>query len=57
MSKWDENDEWKKLHNEKLHSLYRLPNIESVIKSRRLRWGGHAARMQESRSDLKILTG
>ena len=39
-SKRDENGEWKKLHNEELHGLYRSPNIVRVIKSRRLRWQG-----------------
>ena len=33
------------------------PNIVRVIKSRRLRWAGHVARMEEGRSDFKILTG
>ena len=37
--------------------MYRLPNIVRVIKSRRLRWAGHVARMEESRSAFKILTG
>ena len=46
--------EWRRLHNEELHSLYRSPNI---IKSRRLRWAGHVARMEEGRSAFKILTG
>ena len=55
--KWDENGEWIGLHNEELHSLYRSPNIVRVIKSRRLRWTGHAARMGEGRSAFKILTG
>ena len=49
--------EWRRLHNEKFHSLYRSPNIVRVIKSRRLRWAGHVARMEESRSAFKILTG
>ena len=40
-----------------LHSLYRSPNIVREIKSRRLRWAGHLARMEEGRSALKILTG
>ena len=35
----------------------RLPNIISVIKSRRLRWAGHVGRMEEGRSAFKILTG
>ena len=45
------------LHNEELHSLYRSPNIVRVIKSRRLRWAGHVARMEEGRSAFKIVTG
>jgi hypothetical protein len=49
--------EWIWLHNGELHSLYRSPNIVRVIKSRRLRWEGHVARMEKVRRDLKILTG
>ena len=51
--KRDENVEWRRLHNEELHSLYRSPNIVRVIKSRRLRWAGHVARMEEGRSAFK----
>ena len=40
-----------------MSSLYRSPNIVRVIKSRRLRWAGHVARMEEGRSAFKILTG
>ena len=40
-----------------LHSLYRSLNIVREIKSRRLRWAGHVARMEEGRSAFKILTG
>jgi hypothetical protein len=36
---------WKKLHNEELHNLYSSPNIIRMIKSRRMRWTGHVARM------------
>jgi hypothetical protein len=36
---------WRKLHNEELHTLYSSPNIVRVIKSRRMRWAGHVARM------------
>ena len=50
------NGEWRRLHNEELHSLYRSPDIVRVIKSRRLRWAGHVARIQEDRSAFKILT-
>ena len=45
------------VENEELHSLYRSPNIVRVIKSRRLRWAGHVARMEEGRSAINILTG
>jgi hypothetical protein len=47
--------EWRRLHNEKLHSLYRSPSIITVIKSRRLRWAGHVAKMEEGRSAFKML--
>ena len=52
----DENGEWRRLHTEELHSLYRPPYI-IVIKFKRLRWAGHVARMKEGRSAFKILTG
>ena len=42
-----ENWEWRGPHNEELRSLYRLPNIVRVIKSRRLRLAGHVARLEE----------
>jgi len=37
--------EWRRLHNEELNDLYYSPNIVGVIKSRRIRWAGHVARM------------
>jgi hypothetical protein len=42
--------EWRKLHNEELHTLYSSPNIIRQIKSRRMRWAGHVARMGEERN-------
>jgi len=46
-SKRDEvTGEWRKLHYEELNDLYYLPNIVRVIKSRRMRWAGHVARME-----------
>ena len=41
--------EWRKLHNEELNDLYCSPSIVRVIKSRRMRWAGHVARMEEGR--------
>jgi hypothetical protein len=49
--------EWRKLHNEKLNGLYSLPNIVRMIKSRRLRWAGHVARMGEGRGVHRVLVG
>jgi hypothetical protein len=43
--KRDEIREWRKLHKEELNNLYSSPNIARVIKSRRMRWAGHVARM------------
>ena len=51
--KRDVDGEWKRLHNDEFHSLYRLPNIVRGIKSRRLRWTGH---VEEGSGALKILT-
>ena len=45
--KRDENGEWRKLHNEELHSLYLSSNIAKVTKSRTLRWAGHVAIMEK----------
>jgi hypothetical protein len=46
---------WTKLHNDEIHSLYSSPNIVTVIKSRRMRWAGHVARMGEERGICRIL--
>jgi len=47
--------EWRKLHNEQLNDLYSSPNIVRVIKSRRMGWAGHIARMGERRGVYRIL--
>ena len=49
--------EWRKLHNEELNDLYSLPNIVLVVKSRRMRWTGHVARMGEDRGVHRVLVG
>jgi hypothetical protein len=48
---------WRKLHNEELHKLYSSPNIIRMIKSRRMRWAGHVARMGATRNAYRILVG
>jgi hypothetical protein len=53
--KREANGSWRKLHNDELHYLYSSPNIVRVIKSRRLRWAGHVARMVEGRGVYRIL--
>jgi hypothetical protein len=49
--------EWRRLHNEELNDLYSSPTIIRVIKSRRMRWVGHVARMGEGRDIYRILVG
>jgi hypothetical protein len=49
--------EWRKLHNEELHNLYSSSDIIRQVKSRRIRWAGHVARMGEERKVYKILAG
>jgi len=49
--------EWRKLHNEELNDLYCSPKFVRVIKSRRMRWAGHVARMGERRGVYRVLVG
>jgi len=49
--------QWRKLHIEKLNDLYCSPSIVWVIKSRRMRWAGHVARMGERRNVYRVLVG
>jgi hypothetical protein len=53
----EEDGSWRKLHNDELHSLHPSPNIVRVIKSRRMRWVGHVARMGEGRGVYRVLVG
>jgi hypothetical protein len=48
---------WRKLHNEELHNLYSSPSIIRMIKPRRMRWSGYAARMKEEKNIYMILMG
>jgi hypothetical protein len=47
----------RKLHNEDLHNLYSSPSINRIIKSRRMRWARHVARMGEKRNAYRKLVG
>jgi hypothetical protein len=49
--------EWRKLQNQELHDLYPSPSIIRIIKSRRMRWEGHVARMGEKRNAYRLLVG
>jgi len=49
--------EWRRLHNEELNDLYCSTNIVRVIKSRRMRWAGHVARMDEEKGVYRVLVG
>jgi len=56
LPRWDKvMGEWRKLHNEELNDLYTSPNIVRVIKSRRMSWTGHVARMGEKRGLYMVL--
>jgi hypothetical protein len=55
--KREEDGSWRKLHNDDLHSLYSSLNIVRVIKSRRMRWAGHVARMGEGRGVYRVFVG
>jgi len=49
--------EWRKLHNEELNDLYSSPHIVRVIKSRRMSWAGHTARIEEGRGEAYSFGG
>jgi hypothetical protein len=52
-----EDGPWRKLHNDEIHTLYSSPNIVRVIKSKRMRWARHVARMGEGRGVYRVLVG
>jgi hypothetical protein len=45
---------WRKLHNEELHNLHSSPSVTRMIKSRRMRWVGHVARIRENRNAYRF---
>jgi hypothetical protein len=45
---------WRKLHNEELNNVYSSPSIIRMIRSRRIRWAGHVARMGEKRDAYRV---
>jgi hypothetical protein len=49
--------EWRKLHSGELHNLYSSPDIIRHIRSRKMRWAGHVARMGEGRNVYRVLMG
>jgi len=49
--------DWRRLHNEELNDLYSSPNVVRVIKSTRMRWAGHVARMSEEKGVYRVLVG
>jgi hypothetical protein len=49
--------EWRKLHSGELHNLYSPPDVISQIKSRRMRWAEHVARMGGGRNVYRVLVG
>jgi hypothetical protein len=51
----EETGEWRKLHNETRNDIYPSPNIVRVIKSRRMRWAGHVASMEERKGVYRVL--
>jgi hypothetical protein len=55
--KREEDGSWRELHNDELHSLYSSRNIVRVIKSRRMSWVRHVARMGEGRGVYRVLVG
>jgi hypothetical protein len=54
---WKRGEVTGNLHNQGLYDLYSSPNIIRIIKSRRIKWAGHVARMGEKRNEYRLLVG
>jgi hypothetical protein len=54
--KYEVTGGWRKLHNEELHNFYSSPSIIRMIKSRRMRWAGHVARMGMKGRKKKVIS-
>jgi hypothetical protein len=57
LKRYEVTGEWRKLHNKELRDLYSSPSIHRIIKSRRMRWVGHIARMGEKRNAHRLSVG
>jgi len=57
LKRYEVTEEWRKIYNEELNGQYSSPNIFRVIKSRRIRWAVHVARMRERRDVYRFLVG
>jgi hypothetical protein len=55
--KREEEESWRNLHSDELHSLYSSPNIVRVTKSRKMRWAGRMKRLGEERGAYRVLVG
>jgi hypothetical protein len=49
--------EWRKLLNEEIRDFYSSPSLIRIIKSRRMRWASHVARMGDKRNTYRLLVG
>jgi hypothetical protein len=57
LPKRDEDGSWRKLQNDELHGLYSSPKTARAIKSRKMRWAGHVARMEKGRGVYRVWAG
>jgi hypothetical protein len=55
--KREDDESWRKLHNDEIHRLYSSPNIVKMIKTRRMRWARHVARLGKGKVFYGVLVG